>query len=668
MEIQDFGEKIGGAKKDLWKDRGLMLEDLLEMNEAEKIKLIKKDNVWKKPDYQEMVNNGLPIRVAYFIKLLRDATPTKPVLTYFDKSPEAIREKQEGYIKFVSELRDYAMNLSTENEILNFYNDFMVRYVTYINSYSVDISPAAVDCIDSKLLKLMQIRNFFSIDSDIRKKQFCYSEDEKLLAQFEILEYTKGNAEFTKYDNRDVIKFTKGYGIYFIYPKDEFSNPNSWKENTFFILQRGKILGNNFESMQEARNYLLENFKENTKTKVGKTKKKGFVPKQLEHIKREGEDVRKGKNITGEDMMQNFKFKGGEFGNWLNENDRQQSLNYGFEALMDLSKALSISPEDISLGNRLSIAFGSRGSGSALAHYEPDREVINLTKMKGAGSLAHEWGHALDDIVGKQLGYKGFFTENYRSWESSTKTLNDIVESMKYKVVCNEDTLKLQKDEYEKQINRLKNFVNTFFPQEHLTEGQVKEKEKLIQRLIDNSEMASNNFIEYKVTGNGNKDIDELSKLRGESVGRIIPKDERIRLAYIQNEILQKKKLIGTPQRVKTDFYRNSITFDDMYAKTDHGYWQSTVEMFARAFACYVSDKLGYTSDYLCGHAELSLGLVPNNDGELELIKAYPEGDERTTINEKIEKLIEVLKEKEILHNYSFNKNIDTYDDYDYGF
>ena len=26
--INDFGEKIGGARKDLWKERGLMVEDL----------------------------------------------------------------------------------------------------------------------------------------------------------------------------------------------------------------------------------------------------------------------------------------------------------------------------------------------------------------------------------------------------------------------------------------------------------------------------------------------------------------------------------------------------------------------------------------------------------------------------------------------------------------
>lgn len=51
--IEDFGNKIGGARKDLWKLRGLIVDDLEEMNDAEKAKYIKKDNVWQKPDYQK---------------------------------------------------------------------------------------------------------------------------------------------------------------------------------------------------------------------------------------------------------------------------------------------------------------------------------------------------------------------------------------------------------------------------------------------------------------------------------------------------------------------------------------------------------------------------------------------------------------------------------------
>ena len=32
---EDFGEKIGGAKKDLWRDRGLYVDDLNSMNDRE---------------------------------------------------------------------------------------------------------------------------------------------------------------------------------------------------------------------------------------------------------------------------------------------------------------------------------------------------------------------------------------------------------------------------------------------------------------------------------------------------------------------------------------------------------------------------------------------------------------------------------------------------------
>ena len=48
QKINDFGEKIGGAKKDLWKERNMIFEDTIEMTEAEKRKYVKRDNIWKK--------------------------------------------------------------------------------------------------------------------------------------------------------------------------------------------------------------------------------------------------------------------------------------------------------------------------------------------------------------------------------------------------------------------------------------------------------------------------------------------------------------------------------------------------------------------------------------------------------------------------------------------
>lgn len=70
-------------------------------------------------------------------------------------------------------------------------------------------------------------------------------------------------------------------------------------------------------------------------------------PSQLAHVKRTGPDYRNGVEITGQHYLDTFGFRGGEFGNWMNQNDRQTSLNMGFEALKDLASALKISDKDI---------------------------------------------------------------------------------------------------------------------------------------------------------------------------------------------------------------------------------------------------------------------------------------------------------------------------------
>ena len=70
---EDFGEKIGGAKKDLWAARGLYVDDLLGMNEREADKYVKKDNVWKKPDYNALIQSGVTVDILYFRTVVRDS-------------------------------------------------------------------------------------------------------------------------------------------------------------------------------------------------------------------------------------------------------------------------------------------------------------------------------------------------------------------------------------------------------------------------------------------------------------------------------------------------------------------------------------------------------------------------------------------------------------------
>jgi hypothetical protein len=127
-----------------------------------------------------------------------------------------------------------------------------------------------------------------------------------------------------------------------------------------------------------------------------------------ENRPRSGADYRKGKDVTPEQFSETFGFRGVEFGNWVSQGAegkaRQGMLNQAFDALHDLANIVGVEPRALSLNGSLGLAFGSRGSGKFSAHFEPGALVINLTKTRGAGALAHEWFHALDNYFARQRG------------------------------------------------------------------------------------------------------------------------------------------------------------------------------------------------------------------------------------------------------------------------
>lgn len=109
-------------------------------------------------------------------------------------------------------------------------------------------------------------------------------------------------------------------------------------------------------------------------------------------------------NVTPEKFSDAFGFRGLQFGNYVEGPRRQSDLNRAYDSLMDMADVLNVPPKALSLNGRLGLAFGARGKGgknAAAAHYEPDQVAINLTKGNGAGSLAHEWFHALDNYFGQ---------------------------------------------------------------------------------------------------------------------------------------------------------------------------------------------------------------------------------------------------------------------------
>jgi hypothetical protein len=167
-----------------------------------------------------------------------------------------------------------------------------------------------------------------------------------------------------------------------------------------FITPKGKknvILVRGLKSFEEARIYLEE--------KPGELKKAydtfRFIPGERNKCNRprSGQDCREGRDISPETFASLFPFRGVEFGNWVSQAERAASLNEACDALSDLACVLGTGKTAVTLDGKLALAFGARGSGDASAHYERERKVINLTKTRGAGSLAHEWFHALDNYL-----------------------------------------------------------------------------------------------------------------------------------------------------------------------------------------------------------------------------------------------------------------------------
>lgn len=356
------------------------------------------------------------------------------------------------------------------------------------------------------------------------------------------------------------------------------------------------------------------------------------MPPQLSDVRRTGPDYRGGVDITGQHYLDTFGFRGGEFGNWMNQNDRQASLNMGFEALKDLASALQISDKDIAFQGTLAIAFGARGKGNAAAHYEPLRKVINLTKMHGAGALAHEWWHGLDDYLGSKMGAKGMLSEKPRLYAPFQK----LIDTMKYKpaspeqnaAIANTRTERTRQNAAQWLDSLVLNSLNQYGGEEHT------EKYTALKEAFLSGEAGS---------------VEQINALKKAVTGRVIPKSERDRLE-IYERIFSSMQERDTPPavRIETDFYRNSVRMGKE-CERDGGYWDSNTEMTARAFACYVKDKLDGVSDYLVGHADCAVNIVTGKDGELEVIKAFPEGEERKAINAVFDEIVAELKREQIL-------------------
>ncbi|CAM3654047.1 LPD1 domain-containing protein [Bordetella flabilis] len=348
---EDAGEKIGGARKDFAK-RAMVADDLEVMNEAERDLYVVKKNIWAPLDYAAMRADGVQAEAALGIKVVKDKllpAPTRRGSTFY-ATPSDNSEADALYIKAISIVRDRMATVKT------------------------------LDDFNAACKELFVIGN----------------------------RDHEGNPTNTIFGRPIQVQWgSKACDVF-------YSGSNGRTPSQVYREIRRKIeIWNREPTEDEKWRSMIKPKAEKTQEKRDEEKAKAEVDRELhrphlDRVERSGQDWRGGRDIQADDLLEHFGFRGVEFGNWLPQDERQQVLNMAFDALCDLAAALKVPPKGLSLGGNLGVAFGSRGSGgrnAALAHYEPARRVINLTRMNGAGFLAHEWMHALDHHLGGERGY-----------------------------------------------------------------------------------------------------------------------------------------------------------------------------------------------------------------------------------------------------------------------
>lgn len=643
-----FGERIGGSRYDEWHAGDVItLDDVSQMTAAQRVNLITKDNVWPKPDYAKLMEEGVSPVALYYRKLVRDSLPAKA-------NKDGAEHQYTDYVRLVDRARKVMENVRSVRD--------MDAASTFLDDYGFvrDWRAQNIYLTNKTYRTVRRGTDSYRLERERQNKGFLMTDNEKLLHEFSFYQLKKGNFSYEEDGGQPRIRYEPfSYCTSWFYPKTKDQDISNLSPDTWIVTtaKNNEILQTGFPSRDLAEEWVLSNFELEKRTKSG-SRKKRYTPPQLKHIVQSEDEVPiTMEGTTGKDLLTKFGFRGGEFGEYESQTDRQANLDMSAVAFHTLAKTLGMTDKDVSLGNQLGIAFGARGRGGfAAAHYEPMLNVINLTKLSGAGSLGHEWFHALDSYIGRAIG----LPVDRLASEEHPATLKqkgypkfaELVSGLKEKTLTGEE-------EHKEQDKRLlgrraeirKSLLRMAIPK---TEEQKAEQEKIVDRLL--SVMDNGYTNSEMVDGIEHQTIRPEFKTAFEDYCRFA-KNNHLPSSVVRNEsfiqwqadVLKNMngKISGYEKSltVSTEFLENAKKLDQSFTKTPHGYWSSNCEMFARAGAAYVLDKskeLGLRDDYLSGHA----------NGPM----IAPQGKERERLNELFDSAFEELKEKSMLHEAEYGR------------
>jgi hypothetical protein len=288
--LDDAGEKIGGARKDLWRLRGLSVQDLDSMNQEEQFANMTKSNVWN-PDWNALTSaGGMPVEVAAFLKLIYDRIAAKPA---------GGSENRKLYIRMLILFKEHAMKCRSKADVKAISQEIRNAIGFDACRYQYNSEP---------------YRLFFSVNKPGARRSplSCSWSDERKASEL----IAKGWPAKTA----GVPAYLKGFKIH-----------RGTGDENWFITKDHKIIVDKLKSESECHAFL--------KTQWEKRGRKPERP-HLENIMRTMPELVRIGNVSSQELIDAFAFRGVEYGRWEQIDERQKIINMAFEALCDLAEIM----------------------------------------------------------------------------------------------------------------------------------------------------------------------------------------------------------------------------------------------------------------------------------------------------------------------------------------
>lgn len=712
-QTEDVGKELVYNKRN-WVKSGIDWSDIKDQDVALRVKQVTKAKVYPRPDYQAMIDSGMQPVVAHIIKQAYDSLAAKP-----RTSGVPTDEQLEQYIKAVNNFMDGVLSwASNKDEVLDWItkisqsakvqagvsagkptdiSDMMRKEPEPGKGLLESVFPGGWRAHNSdlgiiggnKTLQAIQpytgeaVKAFKDIAKGWPKPQESWAK-----RGFKVIHADNIRIEYYSGESSTGRKYTyvlvhQGSDRIMSHSIDEAESKSApavvkfadeiTKELTdkFLLVDKRNNLIDAFDSKDAAVEGAREHVKPSKKKK--RVSEKGI---SVALAKRTGPPTRKeGENISSKKLMDTFKFKGINFGNWMkgksNETERQLHINHAYDSFHDLAELLNVPPEAMSLNGLIGVAFGAQGKGGAAAHFVPGFNEINLTRESGAGSLAHEWAHALDHHFGRQAGLE----RDSDPFLSSTLPYNThrhkdapirkdivdkfqtIVQAMTKRDITPEER-KADNEAYQKRVKKnvdswLKGIKSRYLSQ--ATEGltvQIDGKDvpfvdavgSLVKRIEegdygDGKVVVRKGRTSYEIDTSFHPAVLELRDLHKKAFGRVYPiADFKALQSNIDSLVYRKENKDQASDhipQVASEYLKSAQALDKETGKKQDGkgYWSQKLEMFARAFDAYVSDTLEgkeIKNTYL------------SHFGKMD--ETVPKDKEREAINKAFDELLAEIK------------------------